>query len=115
MYVWDPQKNAIEMISSEGDGTLTDGTVHAKDATLVHAFRQMHPDGKVVDECNLRPETQRPNEAGRGRLPSLELTESRYSTAGRAPPACVIAYFPRQTDKLHVARKAVDPLLINYF
>ena len=49
MYVWNPQKNAIEMIYSEGDGTLTDGTVHAKDGVLVHEFRQMHPDGKIEE------------------------------------------------------------------
>lgn len=49
MYLWNPEKRALEMIYSEGDGTLTEGTVHVDGEKLVHEFRQIHADGKVED------------------------------------------------------------------
>jgi hypothetical protein len=47
IYVWNPEKHAIAMIYSDGEGTLTDGTVQVKEGKLVHEFRQIHLDGKV--------------------------------------------------------------------
>jgi hypothetical protein len=49
IYVWNPEKQAIGMIYSDDKGTLTDGTVQVKEGTLLHEFRQIHPDGKVEE------------------------------------------------------------------